>query len=120
MLHFDLEFSENCVKDSLKIYEGSVSNHTLASTRCGNNTTQFISNTSPIYLLFSSDATIARTGYKIDVECRSFFSFYLFHTYTNTSAHALMDRHARSHKYTYNYAEAYALVQNLFENYVKL
>ena len=65
MEHFDLERSENCMKDSLKIYEGSISNSTLASTRCGNDTTRYVSKSNLIYLVFRSDASISRTGYRI-------------------------------------------------------
>ena len=66
MLHFDLESSGNCTKDSLKIYDGSISNSTLKSTRCGNDMTFYISQSNLIHLVFRSDSTIARTGYRIE------------------------------------------------------
>ena len=79
MQNFDLESSVNCTKDSLKIYEGSVANGTLMSTKCGNDTTEYISQSSPITLLFSSDSTNAQTGYRINVTCMlSFINHYDF------------------------------------------
>ena len=68
MQYFDLEKSKDCVKDSLKIYENSISNKTLMSTRCGNDATEYISSSNSIYLLFTSDATIAGKGYRIHYE----------------------------------------------------
>ena len=68
MQHFDLEMSKDCIKDSLKIYENSMSNKALMSTRCGNDTTEYISRSNLIYLLFTSDSTIVGTGYRIHYE----------------------------------------------------
>ena len=65
MVHFDLESSPNCTKDSLKIYEGSISNSTLMATRCGNDTAQFISHSNLTNLVFNSDSTISGTGFSI-------------------------------------------------------
>ena len=66
MRHFDLESSKDCVKDSLKIYENSISNETLMSTRCGNDTTQYVTKSNRLFLLFKSDSTISGLGYQID------------------------------------------------------
>ena len=79
MLYFDLEKSKDCVKDSLKIYENSISNKTLMSTRCGNDATEYISRSNLIYLLFTSDATIARTGYSI--QYKSMYILYSMNIY---------------------------------------
>ena len=77
MEHFDLELSENCTKDHLKIYERAISNSTLRSTRCGNNATRYVSESDFIYLVFKSDSAISGTGYRIKYESMS-INFY-FH-----------------------------------------
>ena len=65
MEHFDLERSENCTKDSLKIYDSMMSESTLMSTRCGNDTRQYVSTSNLTSLLFTTDKEISRTGYRI-------------------------------------------------------
>ena len=64
MVHFDLESSRNCKKDSLRIYEGSISNASLMSTRCGSDSAHYISQSNLIYLVFTSDSTTSKTGYR--------------------------------------------------------
>jgi len=65
MQHFDLEASKNCIRDSLKIYEGAFSSKTLMSTRCGNDMTQYISKSNAVSLVFSSNSKVSLTGYRI-------------------------------------------------------
>ena len=53
MVQFYLESSRNCKKDSLKMFEGSISNSSLMSTRCGNDRTRYISQSNIIHLVYS-------------------------------------------------------------------
>eukprot|EP00795_Rhopilema_esculentum_P008766 gene8766-14791_t len=69
--HFDLEWSKDCSKDSLKIFEGPISNQKLVSKRCGNDVTPYISQSSTVILKFKSDDTIAKTGYSINYDVRN-------------------------------------------------
>ena len=62
---FDLERSENCTNDSLKIYDSMMSESTLMSTRCGNDTRQYVSTSNLTSLLFTTDSDISCTGYRI-------------------------------------------------------
>ena len=72
MQYFDLESSKNCTKDSLKIFEGSE----LMSKRCGNDTSRYVSRSSPVNLKFFSDLAIARTGYRIQFTSNILMDFY--------------------------------------------
>eukprot|EP00795_Rhopilema_esculentum_P008753 gene8753-14777_t len=66
--HFDFENSTDCTKDSLKIYEGSVTTESLMSTRCGSNGAPYVSNSSNVILQFTSDERISKTGYRANIE----------------------------------------------------
>eukprot|EP00795_Rhopilema_esculentum_P008754 gene8754-14780_t len=69
-----LEKSTGCSKDSLNIYEGSVSTESLKSTRCGRDGDPYVSKTSSIILLFTSDERISKTGYSVNIEaCSTLF-----------------------------------------------
>ena len=57
--------SAGCKLDSLKIYENSKSSGSLVSTRCGNDTTTLISTATKIFLVFTSDMSVASKGYEI-------------------------------------------------------
>eukprot|EP00795_Rhopilema_esculentum_P008755 gene8755-14781_t len=75
--HFDLEKSTGCSKDSLKIYEGSVSKESLKSTRCGKDGDPYVSNSNSVILLFTTDVRISKTGYEFNFEaCGGVYSNY--------------------------------------------
>ena len=60
---FDLEKSDGCKKDWVKIYEGSISNKTLVQTRCGNDTTPYFSNSLKVFMVFHSAVAVANKGF---------------------------------------------------------
>ena len=64
-LNFTLQYSNECASDSLKIYEGYVSDDTLKATRCGNDDSPFTSTTDRIFLVFTSDSSIVDSGFNI-------------------------------------------------------
>ena len=61
-VHFDLEQSINCTKDVLEIVD---KNGALVEKRCGNDKRPYVSQTGTIKLIFRSDTTIVRTGFRI-------------------------------------------------------
>ena len=72
--------SAGCNHDSIKIYENSKSSGSLVSTRCGNDTTTFTSTATKIFLVFTSDMSVASKGYEIYYQVgpegeQSFYSF---------------------------------------------
>ena len=62
---FELEASDGCKKDWIKIYNGSISSDTLVQTRCGNDTTPYITTALRILIVFHSDMAVARKGFRI-------------------------------------------------------
>ena len=57
--------SAGCTSDSLKIYEERISEGSLVSSRCGNDTTSVLSSASKLYAVFKSDMSLASSGFDI-------------------------------------------------------
>ena len=60
----DLGSDPACVNNSVMVYEGTGPNRTLAATRCGDSTDQFISETNNLYLVFNTKSSL-QTRFKI-------------------------------------------------------
>ena len=69
-LAFDLEPDTTCSYDFLKIYDGPTSNSAqIGTTMCGNISPEPIESTQGVaHLVFHSDSTKARTGFRLLVE----------------------------------------------------
>ena len=69
-LAFDLEHDTTCSYDFLKIFDGPTSNSTqIGTTMCGNISPDPIESTQSFaHLVFKSDSTNARTGFRLRVE----------------------------------------------------
>ena len=72
---FELEASDGCKKDWIKIYDGSISNDTLVQTRCGNDRTPYITTALRVLIVFHSDMAVARKGFRIGFSGKSVFLF---------------------------------------------
>ena len=61
---FELEYDESCAHDSLKIFEGSGPNATLAEILCGEyKNNQFISASNQLFLQFKTNSRISKAGF---------------------------------------------------------
>ncbi len=68
----------SCSKDNLKIIIGGVVKDTFCGTYTGVSLPQVSVGSSSAFLLFTSDSTITREGYKIDYQCVPIISGKLF------------------------------------------
>ena len=70
-VEFDLEYAHNCVYDRLEVRDGRTSSSPLiGSYFCGivAPRTTITSNGNHLYVKFSSDGSVTRTGFSIEVD----------------------------------------------------
>lgn len=66
---FDIEFEKECKYDSLKIYEGSISQDKMVNQHCGKDIPANRTFSGPtIYLVFTSDRFVQRNGFKLTAD----------------------------------------------------